>query len=450
VAAASVLVYGSLSLVAVAVLYWVDLFFLTLRAMTQQLISRPIVPRQSTLFLPPFRLLTHKRGAVTLTDRLPPVYLRNLPRVVGGVFIVVLSAVTTTYVAAVGVPSEFWTDPATPFVLVGGLVAAATKSWLVLAEHVASGAHESEPADAVAPRKRMLLFAVYALLLLLVSEWVAGVLAGDGAETARAGVTFVASVLIVFRFAYGVRASRTRVGDVDSESEREETTTDSDGGVAAWFRSALSGEQDVVVPSPPSVPDRRPLETATPNRRSVLAAGFVNAVTTGGVVDKQFGHWRQFLIRIGMVGLMPVAILALVDGAVVVSVALTGVLLCLVGVFSAASAVHMLLALGSVEYRFYESEVVSYDRYLGEPQWSVPYDSIRDVSVERGLFGSPLWLDAGTVFFQRTHSPDGDGVEQREARSSLAFVSDPERVGETIESRGGQRREMSSRSRDRP
>jgi hypothetical protein len=159
----------------------------------------------------------------------------------------------------------------------------------------------------------------------------------------------------------------------------------------------------------------------------------VNAMTTGGVVDNRFGHWRQFMIRVGVAAVMVVAVLALLDGAIVVSATLAAILFGLVGALSTMSAVHMLLALGGVEYEFYESEVVAYDRYLGRPQWSASYDGVRNVSVERGLFGSPLWLDAGTVFFDRI-SNSKDGESAQEPRSSIAFVPDPERAGELLRS----------------
>jgi hypothetical protein len=93
----------------------------------------------------------------------------------------------------------------------------------------------------------------------------------------------------------------------------------------------------------------------------------------------------------------------------------------------------MLLTLGSVEYEFYESEVVAYDRYLGRPQRSASYDGVRNVSVERGLFGSPLWLDAGTVLFDRI-SNSKDGESAQDPRSSGTFVPDPERAGELLRS----------------
>jgi hypothetical protein len=154
-------------------------------------------------------------------------------------------------------------------------------------------------------------------------------------------------------------------------------------------------------------------------------------MTTGGVVDKRFGHWRQFTIRVGIAGLMIIAVLTLLDGAIVVSAAAAAISLGLAGALSVVSAVHMLLALGGVEYRFHNSTVVAYDRYLEQPQWSASYDQIRNISVERGLFGSPLWLDAGTVSFDRILDTGGS-ESALEPRSSIAFVSDPEHASELL------------------
>ena len=251
-------------------------------------------------------------------------------------------------------------------------------------------------------------------------------------EIARAGMTVSASVLIVSRFAYGWYASRARADDGWTDSISE-----SDDGAASRGRSEPEPKGDAPVPSPPSIPDGEPRETMTPVRASILAAGVVNAMTTGGVVDNRFGHWRQFTIRVGVAGMMVVAVLALLDGTIVVSAILAALFLGLAGALSAVSAVHMLLALGGVEYEFYESEVVAYDRYLGRPQWSASHDGVRNVSVERGLFGSPLWLDAGTVFFDRIPDPK-DGESAREPRSSIAFVPEPERAGELIRSHSGE------------
>jgi hypothetical protein len=428
VAAVLVLLYGHLSLLAVAVLYWIDLLFLTLRTTVQQLLSRPETDTQSTLFQRPFRLLAHKRGPITVTDRLPGIHLRNVPAVWGAVLILIFSASTTSYVAAVDVPGELWRSPATPFLLVGGLVAAATKSWLVLRAYVASEGHEITSASAVVPRKRVLIFAAYGGLLWLVSRWTLTTLSGEGLEITRAGMTVSASVLIVSRLAYGWYAARARPDgwQSDSTSDRNDETISQ-----GWSDS--EPEENVSVPSQSSIPDGEPRETMAPVRASILAAGVVNAMTTGGVVDNRFGHWRQLMIRVGIAGVLVVAVLALLDGAVIVSASLAAISFGLVGGLSMISAVHLLLALGGVEYEFYESEVVAYDRYLGRPQWSASYDGVRDVSVERGLFGSPLWLDTGTVFFDRIYNSEDDESD-REPRSSIAFVPDPERAGELLRS----------------
>ncbi|RCU44194.1 hypothetical protein DU504_15425 [Haloplanus salinus] len=429
VAAVFVVLYGHLSLLAVAVLYWIDLLFLTLRVTAQQLFSRPVTDRRSTIFQRPFRLLAHKRGSIAVSDRLPGIYPRNVPAVWGAAFVLVFSASTTAYVAAVDVPGELWRSPVAPLLLGVGLVAAAAKSWLVLRAYVASRGYEVTVASAVVPRKRVLIFAVYGGLLWLASKWTLTTLSAEGLEITRAGMTVSASVLIVSRFAYGWYASRARPDDW-----RPDSMSDPDDGAISKRQSGPEPNGDASVSSPPSIPDGEPRKTMVPVRASILAAGVVNATTTGGVVDNRFGHWRQFMIRMGIAGVLVVAVLALLDGAIVVSAALAAILFVLVGALSTMSAVHMLLALGGVEYEFYESEVVAYDRYLGRPQWSASYDGVRNVSVEHGLFGSPLWLDAGTVFFERS-SNSTDGESAQEPRSSVAFVPDPERAGELLGSR---------------
>ena len=367
VAAVGVLTQGYFGLIAVAVLYWIDLLFVTFRAIVQQLISRPVTDRE-TMFRTPLRLLAHKRGSINVTDRLPPLYPRNLPGIVGVVLLV--STTTTASVAVVTVPPEFRTNSATVLLLAAGVIAAAAKSWLVLSDYIDSGVYEDTPAYVVAPGKRVLVFAIYAALLWLATEWTLATLTRESVEIARAGMTVSAAVVIVSRVAYGVYASRSGFSTVAAADHQVGETTDSDDGLVSRLRSTISAEHEVFVPSSPLVPDGTPFDTVEPNRRSLLAAGVVNAMTTGGVVDGQFGHWRQFLIPVGVVGLAVVAVLALLEGAVAVSMVLAGIFLSSVLVLSALSAVHMLLALAGVEYRFYDSEVVAYDRYLGEPQWS--------------------------------------------------------------------------------
>ncbi len=429
VAAVLVFLSGHLSLVAVAVLYWIDLLAVTLRTMVQQLLSRPETDRQSTVFQRPFRLLAHKRGSVTVTDRLPGIYPRNLWRIWGAVAVLALSVSTTVYVAAVDIPGELWRSPATSILIGVGLIAAATKSWLGLRAYVASGGYEVTPATAVVPRKRILIFAVYGGVLWLASRWTLATLSGEGLEIARAGMMVSASVLIVSRLAYGWHAARTRPDGWQSDSVSDRTD-----GRLSQERLVPEPKENTPLPSQASIPDGEPRETMTPGRTSIIAAGVVNAMTTGGVVDHRFGHWRQFTIRVGIAGAIIFAVFALLNGAIVVSTGVAVISIGLIGGLSAVSAVHMLLALGGVKYEFYESTMVAYDRYLGRPQWSASYDNVRNISVEGGLFGSPLWLNTGTVFFDRISNLNNDESAQ-EQRSSIAFVPNPEHAGELLSPR---------------
>ncbi len=443
VAAVSVVVYGHLAVVAIAVLYWIDLLFLMGRVCVQRLFARPTrpvdldrvtIPGERVLL--PFRLLKHKRGTVSIADSLPPVYPKNAPMAVTALWWGSIISVPTMLVSALSVSGRFWGNPATPFLLVGGTVAAAAKSWLLLREHAETGAHEYEPPVAVNPWKRQFLFTLYAVVLFILSESTASSVAESGIEETRPGVMTVAALVILLRLAYSVRVSHTRFGDDTGPENRYRETKPSADRLISWLRSRAPDRETVTL-TPPSTPDRRPLETVEPKPRSVVAAGVLNALVAGYVVDDKLND-NSFYLRVLSLFLLLFSWLFLLSGAVVPFLFINGLVLGLLAVLSVLSIAHMRLALGEVEYRFYDAGVAAYDRALGEPQWAVPYDRIEDISVESGLFGSPLWLDTGTVSFERTDSPPEDALADREPRSSIAFVSDPERIAELMRSRGGQ------------
>lgn len=430
VAAVAIVRYGALSLVAVLLVYWLDLCCLAARSTVQRLIARPTASRGGAVQvgLMPFRLLRHKRGAVSVTDRLPPVYLRNLPESLGGPFVIAISTLSTAAVAVVHVPGSFWRDPVTPLVLAAGGLAAVTKAWLALQAHVAAGVHETRPGRATVPTKRLLLYVVYAGVVYAAIEGTAGLVVENDPATASVGLGFWAVVLVGLRLGYSVRASRTRFdgGDTDTRPAEE--------GVFARLRELFGGAAETVVLSPPSTPDGEPVVTVGPRRVSLLAAGVVNALTTGGVVDGKFSG-RGLHMRVGVALILGSGLFPLFDGAVELFAVLWGSSLAIGVAFAAVSIIHVTLSLGAVEYRFYDGELVAYDGRLGEPQWAVPYDQIETVTVDRGLFGSPLWLDAGTVSFERTDSPPEDDLPTRDPRASIPFVADPERVRDTLQSR---------------
>jgi hypothetical protein len=404
IAAVAVLVSGALSVVVVAAIYWIDLAFVIARSVTRQLLGGETTVVELPRALPQFRLLEQKRGTLSLSEHLPPVHVRSLPAVLFSLSILAASALSTAVVLAVSVPEQFWSAPTTPLLLGGGVIAAATKSWLLYTAR--SGVADTSGAGFVGG-KRQLVVLLYAPVMYLAADGTTTALAEPEVEST---VLFVVAVVIALRVAYGIRASRPSARSRDSV-----------GG----------GESGGVDDRPVSTPDGQPLETAEPVARSVPAAAVVNALTTGGVVDGRFSGAGLQLRVIGSLFVVVPGTLAAVDGSSVFRLFIAGVVFSGV-VFWLLSSVHMELAFGAVEYRFYDSAVVAYDRRLGEPQWSIPYDSVESTSVDRGLFGSPLRLDAGTVSMDVT---DGTApVPDTRGRASILFVPDPERISDRVSS----------------
>lgn len=413
VAAVAVLVYGALSLVAVVIIYWIDLAFVIGRAVTRQLVRGETTVVRLPRALPQFRLLRYKRGTLSFSERLPLVYLRSLPAVLFSLLLLAASALSTAVVLSVSVPEQFWTDPITPLVLGGGVIAAATKSWLIYTDHIErSGGENTHEAGFIA-RKRQMLVLLYASVVYLAADISTTALAEPEVENT---VVFGVSVMILLRVAYAIHASRSSSNSTDSVS---------------WIESIVSDNQPSATPTPPSTPDERPLKTVEPVSRSVPVAGFVNVLTTGGVVDGQFSDAGLHLRVYSVFVLIP-GTLAAVTGSLLFQIGIASVIVSAIA-FWLLSTVHMELAFGEIEYQFYESAVVAYDRRLEEPQWSIPYDSIERVSVERGLFSCPGWLDTGTVRVELTD--DTAPMPDKEGRASILFVPDPENVSDWVSAR---------------
>lgn len=405
-AVVAVLTYGALSLIAVVIIYWMDLAFVIARAVTRQLLGGETTGVQLPRALPQFRLLKHKRGTLDVSVYSLSVYLRSLPAVLFSLSILAVSAVTTAVVLAVSVSVQFWSDPMTPLVLTGGGIAAATKSWLVYTDHTDHSGIATTHGAGFLANKRQMLVLLYALVVYLVAGITTTALADPDVERV---VLFVVSSVILLRVAYGIRASRP---------------ASSPSGSAGCVESKVSDDQLSPTPAPPSTPDEPPLETVKPVSWASPAAGFVNALTTGGVVDGQFSESGLLLRFYGLFVLVPGA-LAAVNGSSLFRSVIAGVIFSTV-VFWLLSTVHMELAFGEIEYQFYETAIVAYDRRLMEPQWSIPYDNIETISVDRGPFSSPAWLDAGTVRLELTD--DIAPLPDEQGRVSILFVSDPEAV----------------------
>jgi hypothetical protein len=431
VAAIAVLTQGVFSLVAVAILYWFDLMFVVVRTMARQLIEGETTVPQVPRGLVPCRLLRDKRGRLRLSDRLPPVSLQSLPAVSFSASVLVFSVLTTTPVLLVSVPDGFWSDPATPFVLAGGGVAAAAKSWLLFRAHVDREGVENERGAGAVAGKRHLLVLSYAGVLFVVSSFTTSALTDPetGITAVRNTMLSFASVAVIARLVYGIRASNpssdsgkllARLGSVlptgDSSGSGRPSTPD-------------GGSLGTTDPDATATLDGQSSGTVEPAAASVRAAGVVNALAAGGVVDGQFSHVGLRLRATLLLVLIP-GTLAAVTGSLAFVVFVLAVGFSVL-VFSLASVAHLQLALGAMEYRFSDAAIVAYDKRLEEPQWAVRYDDIETVSVERGPFGSPLWFDTGTVALELTD----DRTPDRREQFSLSFVPDPERIGDRVRAR---------------
>ncbi|RXK47883.1 hypothetical protein [Halorientalis pallida] len=250
-AIATVPVYGVLSLVGVAVVYWIDLAFVIARTGVRQLVGGETTVLDPPKALPSFRLLKYKRGTLNLSAHLPPVYLRSLPTVLFSLLTLTPSALTTAVVLLMSVPERFWTDPMTPLVLAGAAVVAATKSSMIYADHVDRNGVENARGTGSLVRKRQLAALVYAPLLYIVADFTTSVPAGpEGVNT----IVFAVSVLIPLRTGYGIRASRPLAGRDDS---------------LGHVGSLLADGQPSSMPTLPPTPDGQPRETTEPMVRSV-------------------------------------------------------------------------------------------------------------------------------------------------------------------------------------
>lgn len=412
-AVVAVLTYGALSLMAVVIIYWVDLAFVIVRAVTRQLLGGETTDVQLPKSLPQFRLLKHKRGTLDVSVYPLSVYPQSFPAVLFSLSILAVSAVTTAAVLAVSVPAQFWGDPMTPLVLTGGGIAAATKSWLVYTDHTDRGGTTTSHGAGFLATKRQMLVLLYALVVYLVAGITTTALADPDVE--RVALFAVLSVILL-RVAYGIRASRP---------------ASNPSGSAGRVESKRSDDQLSATPAPRLTPDELPLETVEPVSWASPAAGFVNALTTGGVVDGQFSE-SGLLLRFYVMFVSILGTLAAVNGSSLFRSVIAGVIVLGV-VFWLLSTVHMELAFGEIEYQFYETAIVAYDRRLMEPQWSVLYDNIETISVDRGLFSSPAWLDAGTVGLEL--SDDTAPPPDEHGRASILFVSDPEAVRNWVDAR---------------
>jgi len=296
----------------------------------------------------PLEHLLKKRGHLTVSDRLPPVYPRNVPfalshlGVLGGLAILIGMVIVTRYVP---VPGTLDTTVGVAAVAVLVRQVAATIHFFRTEGYV------DQSAGSIINRRPLAAGALFLLFLLLAS--------GGG----KRGVTAAFLAALVAKLCYDV---------VDAWT---------DGEYFQSTRESLIGEDTDV-----DVPDGDPRFVAETAPEGVLVKGLI------------IGVLSPLLLPVGFVVLLS----GIAAFGPVIGVA---TLLALIAARALAEIPIARLQYGAIEYRVYHSTIVAYDCQLEAPQWQVPRYEIRDVysrtAVTSRFFSRPF----GKVKLKRDDGP---------------------------------------------
>lgn len=156
----------------------------------------------------------------------------------------------------------------------------------------------------------------------------------------------------------------------------EQISTDSDiFSFERSFRQQMSPKQLTAELPSVSRPETWPQLTVRPSRLGIIVTSpFV------GLRHHAFGTWFGFLFvcATATVILGGSWSFALILG----SIALGGLIVCGLVISYPQNA--------TLEYEFYDDQLVCYDRWLQEPQWKLPYAEIEQVSITRSRIGHRL------------------------------------------------------------
>lgn len=322
--------------------------------------------------------LVDKRGSVTIHDRLPPVYPRNVPfatAVVGGgarvgVFLLAPLSEVVSVLDVLARPEAVVSVAA----LVVGQVGETAAAFLRGDRY----AERSPYALVEIPARQAMFLACFLFVVVL-----------GGATVALA-----AFVLVKLLFEWsGFRADR------------------GGGRLTSW----LAGPDSEATREALDVPDGRPAAEIDVDRRAVVAAAVWRAVTTTG----PFYVTMAAMVWIG--GTAFVAEEASL--AVWVGFGLFG--LALLGFMLAGDVVEDTLASGWLTYRRFGGRLVAHDRLTGEPQWAAAVGDFRDAEV---VAARPTDRYLGTRTIAATVGRGDDETER-----AFGPVADAERVVEAFD-----------------
>ncbi|WP_226012716.1 DUF6498-containing protein [Halomicrobium salinisoli] len=326
-----------------------------------------------------FEPLRAKRGAVDLPG-LPPLYVRNLPNLIGLVFLGVIEVGVSF--AAFALTDPTITTAVAEVLLLGSLGVFLARGVEFWSDYVRGGRYRDvSPGELVAaPFGHLVGFAA----LIAAVQVLSLATDGTGASTAASLVLIVAGKTAYD--CYGLWRDHARDGE-------------------PLLAGHVATAETAVEPEPVPVPDGEPEERLRPRRRAIAIEGVATGVRylgTGGD-----GRLPIFLASLA-------ALAAIVGGPVA-----AGAVLAVVGAFVAARAAVYAFRFGTLEYRLYPDAVVSYDRWLDAPQVAVRYDAVRDAAASPGVAGRVV--DAATL---ELTAPDWAAGEA----TTIVGVADPDPI----------------------
>ncbi|WP_330630212.1 DUF6498-containing protein [Halocatena halophila] len=291
--------------------------------------------------------LNEKRGCVRIHDRLPPIYLRTVPF---SLQILELGVIGSSFLlAGIGSIVPLATTLAQPAVFAGGLS-------LVVGQLIDTGYSyfhrkqyvEASPYAVVERPFRLVLF--HFLVYMLIENFDSN------------GTLLVASFVIVKMAAdwSGIRA-------------------EDDGGSRLTRWLAGLDETESIAPMEPPV--GTPTATFDVDKRAAVATALWRTTTKSaiGYVILVFISWLCWITII--FGRIPSRRILLMSA--IVAVTLFTVLFC-------GNLIERLLATGWLRYGRFEDRIVAIDRLTGEPQWSAPIESLRNVAADEYAFPDRL------------------------------------------------------------
>jgi hypothetical protein len=336
---------------SVLLFYWFEIGVTIARQTVEATFAARPNSEEGRMFMPMFRRLRTKRGAISIPGPFPPVYPRTAPSVVvGGTLSLAIWVIAGTQIVALGGRVDLSAPPLeillgssadSPARLAGhlfgvfGIVVGQLSTFVSNVQH---RSYEKLSARAIVGPLQILGPTVFLLV------FIAGLFLSGGKLPAVRVPVFVGIVVV-----------RACVDALDELGVTERYTPD-----------RLNPDTQIG--------DRDPVASGEGEPRTVWQAdrgslAFARALTSPG---------RVFPTRGGIfVGLVAVFLWAALDGTTGV-VAAAGLLVTVAVIGAVPLVIERDLLHGHLEYRLYDDCLVAYDRLLETPQWRVGLDAVRE------------------------------------------------------------------------